>query len=57
MIVSCCFVLFSYRKAIALGWLIGYFDDDDSESWEGWTYASAVVLTGLLFRCGLVFWW
>ncbi|CBN77893.1 conserved unknown protein [Ectocarpus siliculosus] len=36
-------------QALSLGWLIGYFDDDRSESWEGWTYASAVVLGGVLF--------
>ncbi|CAN0129703.1 unnamed protein product, partial [Ectocarpus sp. 8 AP-2014] len=36
-------------QALSLGWLIGYFDDDSSESWEGWTYASAVVLGGVLF--------
>eukprot|EP00752_Nemacystus_decipiens_P006704 g6027.t1 len=36
-------------QAIVLGRLIGYFDDDDSASWEGWTYACAVVLGGVLF--------
>ncbi|CAM9346350.1 unnamed protein product, partial [Ectocarpus sp. 8 AP-2014] len=35
-------------QALALGWLIGYFDDETSASWEGWTYASVVVLGGLL---------
>ncbi|CAM9399555.1 unnamed protein product, partial [Ectocarpus sp. 12 AP-2014] len=34
-------------QALALGWLIGYFDDETSASWEGWTYASVVVLGGL----------
>lgn len=33
-----------------LGWLIGYFDDEDAARWEGWAYASAVVLSGALYR-------
>ncbi|CBN77890.1 multidrug resistance-associated protein-like protein [Ectocarpus siliculosus] len=37
-------------QALALGWLIGYFDDEASASWEGWTYASVVVLGGV-FIC------
>ncbi|CAM9122756.1 unnamed protein product [Ectocarpus sp. 4 AP-2014] len=34
-------------QALALGWLIGYFDDETSANWEGWTYASVVVLGGV----------
>lgn len=36
-----------------LGKLIGYFDDDNPADWEGWFYACAVVLGGVLFRCVL----
>lgn len=36
---------------MALGWLIGYFEDENAESWEGWVYALCVVLGGFLFRC------
>ena len=41
---------FHVAQAIVLGRLIGYFDDDDSARWEGWTYACAVVLGGVMFR-------
>ena len=40
----------TYAQAIVLGQLIGYFDDEDSASWEGWTFACAVVIGGVLFR-------
>ena len=33
-----------------LGRLVGYFDDENSASWEGWVYAAAVVLSGIVFR-------
>eukprot|EP00903_Cladosiphon_okamuranus_P016201 g14950.t2 len=36
-------------KAIFLGRLVGFFDDENAASWEGWTYACAVVLGGVLF--------
>ncbi|CAM9886717.1 unnamed protein product [Scytosiphon promiscuus] len=36
-------------QAIALGWLIGYFDDENAAGWEGWTYACCVVVGALLF--------
>lgn len=37
-------------QALSLGWLISYFDDSSSNAWEGWVFASVVVLAGLLFR-------
>lgn len=40
----------SVPQAIVLGWLIGYFDDENAAGWEGWVYACAVVVSGALFR-------
>lgn len=37
-------------QAVALGWLIQYFDESDSAAWEGWVYAIVVVLSGFGFR-------
>lgn len=39
------------RQALALGWLLSYFDDEDSVSLDGWLSAAAVVLFGLLYGC------
>eukprot|EP00752_Nemacystus_decipiens_P006715 g6038.t1 len=41
--------ILTWIVAIVLGWLIGYFDDEDAAKWEGWAYASAVVLSGALY--------
>lgn len=37
-------------QAIALGWLVGYFEDRHAESWEGWVYALCVVVATMTFK-------
>ncbi|CAN0289517.1 unnamed protein product, partial [Scytosiphon promiscuus] len=36
-------------KALTLGWLIGYFENEKAEGWEGWTYACCIVLCAVMF--------
>ena len=38
------------RQALALGWLIAYFDDENSSSLSGWLAALSIVVIGFLYR-------
>ena len=47
-------LIFSVIKlqALALWWILSYFDDEDSTSLQGWLSAAAIVLSCALFGWG-----